>query len=194
MSPRPNSKEDIIAATVRLVAQHGFKAATIREIARAAGVTEGAIYRHFTSKEELCLEIYSRIVTEMAQLKKDIVTGSSGIRDKLREWVRISYDFFDRYPDGFTFILLTTHNFPENEQEIISRQGKIFLEMIQQAVAAGELRPIRPELALSHFSGILLNVPRLINEGVLAPPASQYLDEVTMAIWKIFDLQNLERE
>ena len=187
MSPRPSSKDDIIAATVRLVAQNGVKAATIRQIARAAGVTEGAIYRHYVSKEELCLEIYSQIVTEMANMKQRIAANHAPIREKIREWTRISYEFFDHHPEGFTFILLTTHNFPENKRELTVRQGRIFMEMIKSAVAAGEIKPIAPELALSHFTGVMLNVPRLINEGLLEGPASRYFDAVADAVWNILN-------
>ena len=32
----------------------------------------------------------------------------------------------------------------------------------------------------------MLNVPRLINEGVLAGPATRYTDEVVGAIWRMF--------
>ncbi len=187
MSPRRSRKDDIIAATVRLVAQNGVKAATIREIARAAGVTEGAIYRHYVSKEELCLEIYSQIVTEMANMKQRIAANDAPIREKIREWIQISYEFFDHHPEGFTFILLTTHNFPENKREITVRQGRIFMEMIKSAVATEEIKPIAPELALSHFTGVMLNVPRLINEGLLEGPASRYFEAVADAVWNILD-------
>ena len=50
------------------------------------------------------------------------------------------------------------------------------------------MQPTHSELALSHFSGILLNVPRLINEGSLPRPALQYTDEVKRAIYRVFDL------
>jgi hypothetical protein len=41
-----------------------------------------------------------------------------------------------------------------------------------------------PELALSHFTGLMLNVPRLINEGTLEGPASRYVDDVADAVWR----------
>jgi hypothetical protein len=41
-----------------------------------------------------------------------------------------------------------------------------------------------PKLAYSHFSGIMLSVPRLIHEGVLRGPALSYLDEASEAVWR----------
>ena len=40
-----------------------------------------------------------------------------------------------------------------------------------------------------HSSNVMLNVPRLINEGALKGPASSYTDEVFGAIWRIFDME-----
>ena len=60
------------------------------------------------------------------------------------------------------------------------------MKMIIRAQEAGEIRAIDPQLALSHFSGLLLNVPRLISEGTLEGPAARYIDEVAQAAWRIF--------
>ena len=51
---RKNRRQEIVAATVRLVARQGVTGASIRQIASEAGVTEGALYRHFENKDDLC--------------------------------------------------------------------------------------------------------------------------------------------
>ena len=51
---RQNRRADLIAAVIHLVAHKGVKSATVRQIAEEAGVTEGAVYRHFSSKKDLC--------------------------------------------------------------------------------------------------------------------------------------------
>jgi hypothetical protein len=57
--------------------------------------------------------------------------------------------------------------------------------MITKAIQAGDVRPMEPNVALSHFAGVLLNVPRLINEGALKGPASAYTEEVSDVAWRI---------
>jgi AcrR family transcriptional regulator len=184
---RQNKKQDLIDATVRLVAKNGVRGTTVRSIAREAGVTEAALYRHYASKAELCLDVYTRIVTDMIRAKEAIAFSDAPVRDKLREWVRVSYEFFDRHADAFTFVLLTPHDFSEAEREVPTRQGEIFVEMVKQAQAEGQIRPVAAELALSHFSGVMLSVSRLINEGVLDGPASKYTDDVADAIWRMLE-------
>ena len=186
-SKRQNKKQDLIDAAVRLVAKNGVRGTTVRSITQEAGVTEAALYRHYASKAELCLDIYTRIVTDMIRAKEAIASGDAPVRDQLHEWVRVSYESFDRHADAFTFVFLTPHEFTETERQIATLQGLIFTDLVERAQASGQLRRMPPELALSHFTGVMLNVPRLINEGSLEGPASRYADDVSAAIWRILE-------
>ena len=186
---RKNKRKEIIAATISLVAKHGVSGSSVRLIAEEAGVTEGALYRHFASKEDLCHQAYCQIVAEMAVEKENILESKLSFAAKTREWVRVSYGYFDRFPDAFTFVILTVHDFPDSLSEITTRQGRLLKAMIISAVAEDELPPLIPELAVSHFTGVMLNVPRLINEGLLDKPASQYTEDVVAAIYRVFDIR-----
>ena len=184
---RKSRKSDILAATIRLVAQKGVNGSTIRQIAAEAGVTEGAVYRHFDSKADLCHTAYCSIVEEMAAEKEQILKTDAPVAEKLADWVRVSYEYFDRYPEAFAYVLLTEHDFSPEQRAITRRQGRILMTLIEEATTTGSLKPIKPAIALSHFSGVMLNVPRLISEAVLEPPASQYVDEVVATIRKMFE-------
>ena len=50
-------RESIIKAARPLFAQYGFQGASIRKIAKAAGVSEALLYQHFPGKDELYREI-----------------------------------------------------------------------------------------------------------------------------------------
>jgi AcrR family transcriptional regulator len=53
---RPNAREALLAAAVAEFASKGYESATVAGIAARAGVTTGALYSHFNSKQELLLE------------------------------------------------------------------------------------------------------------------------------------------
>jgi AcrR family transcriptional regulator len=65
MSPRPLTREEsqartrtrLLKAAVKVFLRDGFHAASIGQIARAAGYTTGAVYSNFESKEELCIAV-----------------------------------------------------------------------------------------------------------------------------------------
>ena len=57
----------LIAAARPLFAQRGYSAVGTEEIARAAGVTRGALYHHFGGKRELFEAVYEQIEIELAE-------------------------------------------------------------------------------------------------------------------------------
>ncbi len=181
---RKNKKQEIVSATVRLVARQGVNGTSIRQIATAAGVTEGALYRHFKGKDDLCQQAYFAIVADMASRKEKIAASDLPTEEKICEWIRVSYDYYDQFPDAFAYVFFTDHDFPESWREITTRQSRIFRHIIEQIQPA----PPNAELLLSHFMGVLLNVPRLIMQGALPRPALGYTDEVATAIYRIFEL------
>lgn len=48
-----NTQQRIFEAAVELFHQKGYAGATVREIARMAGIKESSVYNHYTSKEEI---------------------------------------------------------------------------------------------------------------------------------------------
>ena len=59
-SDRGDSRERIVAAAVRVFARKGFQRASLDEIAADAGLTKGAIYWHFRSKNDLFFSLLER--------------------------------------------------------------------------------------------------------------------------------------
>jgi len=54
-----STKEKIFDAAIDLFANKGFKGTSVREIANATGLTEGAIYRHFSGKDEILEQVFT---------------------------------------------------------------------------------------------------------------------------------------
>jgi AcrR family transcriptional regulator len=65
-SPQRASDETrarILGAAERLFAEQGFSLVSMPAIAKASGITAGAIYRHFAGKDDLFFEVVARTVT-----------------------------------------------------------------------------------------------------------------------------------
>jgi AcrR family transcriptional regulator len=54
---RAATRGELLAAAERLIAERGFEAASLSDIASAAGVSKGAVYHYFPSKDELLLAL-----------------------------------------------------------------------------------------------------------------------------------------
>ncbi|HZP44208.1 MAG TPA: TetR/AcrR family transcriptional regulator [Candidatus Binataceae bacterium] len=73
-SPRPdNRRELLLDAAARLFSDEGFHAASMRDIAKAAGMLSGSIYYHFESKEELLLAIYEEGARRLAEAVENAI-------------------------------------------------------------------------------------------------------------------------
>ncbi|MDO9557707.1 MAG: helix-turn-helix domain-containing protein [Coriobacteriia bacterium] len=76
----PGRKGEILDAAVAIFADKGYDAGSMREIAERVGVTEPALYRHFTSKEDLFLALIAgvgtRVQTEVGPLLDSATPGN----------------------------------------------------------------------------------------------------------------------
>jgi AcrR family transcriptional regulator len=175
------SRDAITASAIHLVVEGGARNTTIKAISARMDVNEAALYRHFKSKEEILSSAYIAIVAEMAEQKRHLAKSTLSFAELVREWIALTYDYFDANPDAFAYVLLVPPSAVAGA-EISRVQGKLFLSLLRRALRKGEIAAISPKLAYSHFSGIMLNIPRLIYEGALRGPARAYVDDAAHAV------------
>jgi TetR/AcrR family transcriptional repressor of nem operon len=60
--PKPNVRDEILAAGVDTLHRQGFNATSVQDITDAAGVPKGSFYNHFESKEALGAEVVQRFM------------------------------------------------------------------------------------------------------------------------------------
>lgn len=81
-------RRDILEATWRVIAQQGIEAATIREIAKEAGFSNGVLSHYFTNKEDILISAHKlafQRVYERAAAANEGATGIAAVRTALYE-------------------------------------------------------------------------------------------------------------
>ena len=90
------TRENIVAAAIRVFAEKGFSGASLSDIAGEAGVTRGAIYWHFKNKEMLFEELLQRMDSYHVHLvergRGEAGTPQGILRNVLRELIRRQID------------------------------------------------------------------------------------------------------
>jgi AcrR family transcriptional regulator len=94
MTKAEETKLRILDAALELFRRDGFDAATMREIAVKANVATGAAYYYFPSKEALVMAFYQRACDEMQPRIAEALTGVAGLKDRLREVIRVKLEYF----------------------------------------------------------------------------------------------------
>src|SRR5260370_7122915 len=79
------TRERLVRAALELFTAQGYHETTTPQIAKKAGVAEGTIYRHFTSKQHCFNELYRAAARWAGQLVKDVDALKVGPRETLPE-------------------------------------------------------------------------------------------------------------
>ena len=89
------TRDAILDATDRLLAQQGYKKMTIDDLAEEVGIGKGSIYLHFSSKEEIALSHIDRIIDRLKENLKAIAEKQISVEERLRDMLveRVIYRF-----------------------------------------------------------------------------------------------------
>jgi AcrR family transcriptional regulator len=93
------TREEILAAAARIMRTEGYARATTKEIARAAGYSEAALYKHFEDKTEIFLRVLDEQLPGLPALLTRLEAGSGDLRGNLEELVVTAVRFYaDSFP------------------------------------------------------------------------------------------------
>jgi AcrR family transcriptional regulator len=81
---RQRTRERLIAAAREIIAQKGFQAATLDEIAARAGLTKGAVYDNFDSKDQLFMAVVLQASQDRLERFAWPTDRSGSVEDRLR--------------------------------------------------------------------------------------------------------------
>jgi AcrR family transcriptional regulator len=182
---------DIAAARF---AQNGYSATSIAEICEHAGVSKGAFYYHFTSKQAIFLALLDRWMNELESAFNNATQGPEPMPVKLTNMAKMMRTILqDEHAQVAMFLEFWTQASRDNAvwQATIAPYRKFqtyFAALIEQGIEEGSLAPIDPEagaqVIISLASGLLL-------QGLLDPDGADW-GQVSQASIRIL-LDGLER-
>lgn len=131
------TRQKLLRAALELFTNEGFLASTTPLIAERAGVAEGTIYRHFTSKEHLLNEVYRGTQRWATGVVKEVDADRSlKAPERLSRIARRFVDTAERDPAGARMLLRQRDGkFLDPPSRDAARE---FRESVQQIVAAGK--------------------------------------------------------
>jgi len=155
-----NLRPALLRAAVRLIAQSGPGGFTLREVARRAGVSHNAPYRHFRNKEELLAEVAAQGFEEMRAAMLEAAEMEASALGRLRRsgWAYVAFAL--RRKEHFT-VMFETPLEKTDHPEMAEAAGRAFqtlVDFVKQCQEEGALPPVDGErvalLAWSQVHGI----------------------------------------
>lgn len=103
LTARERQKSDrrslLLAAAAQLMAERGYQAVRLEDIGAAAGVSGPAIYRHFSGKEALLVELLVGVSRRLLDGARAVVAAATGPADALDGLIEFHLDFALGEPD-----------------------------------------------------------------------------------------------
>jgi len=178
--PRPSAKHRIQAAALGLFARKGVAQTSIRDIAAAAGVSEGALYRHFPGKDQMVSAMFAERYAELARTLEQLA-GSGPFVARLTGLIRGLCDLHDREPDAFNFMLVVQH---EQLPRYDNREGSpvdALRRLILGGIADGSLPEQNPDLATALVFGIVVQTATFKLYGRITRPMTELAPDLSAA-------------
>lgn len=164
MTPRPDvseeRKDQILEAATRVFTQRGFDEARMDDIVAEAGLSKGALYWYFESKEALITAIVDRVFDWESAHMREIIASDETAPRKIEALIEITVQDLGKMkplmPILFEFWSLSLRK--ESVNQAIKRYYQRFLDLIepviQQGIAAGDFRPMNVSRAAITFGAV----------------------------------------
>jgi AcrR family transcriptional regulator len=154
--------DEVLDAALDLFIEKGFAATRVEDIARRAGLSKGAVYLYFPSKEAILEALVRRAVVPIADTA---VTAMENSRGTPREAFMMLFNMMSqRLGDPRVLavpklIIREVGAFPElaamYRREVIDRGLSILVGIVRRGVESGVFRPVDPELAARSVIGAI---------------------------------------
>lgn len=150
------AKARLERAALTLFARKGVDGVSTREIAAAAGLSEGSIYKNFVSKDALAESLFEAIHVRLYALVRTAIAESTGFSDAVEKVVHAYCEAADA--DRALFEYHLTHMFRFGQ---VDRPGRpdpttLVAERIAQAMKDGDCTVGDPEIKAAAGLGVVL--------------------------------------
>lgn len=169
------TRAKLVRAAEEVVAEQGYAAASVAEIARRAGTATGTLYRHFASKGELFAYVFRDAAERQLEAMRAAAAGQSRYVDKLQAALeQYALDALANRRLSWALVYEPVDAIVDAERLAYRRRYcDQMAGLIQAAVNAGELAPQPAGVSAAGVVGALAEA--LVSP--LSPVGARELDE-----------------
>jgi len=161
-------REQILQTAVSLFSQRGFSGTTTKEIAKAAGVSEAMVFRHFSSKDELYGAILESKTckggTEPFPWEASDLRRAIEEKDDYAFFYNLALHAMNQHHSDVGFMRLLFYSALEEHEladrffsEFISRIYVFIGDYVETRQRDGAMREINPRIVVRAFMGMLIH-------------------------------------
>jgi AcrR family transcriptional regulator len=156
---------ELLCAARRVFAEKGFHAATVDDIASAAGVAKGTVYLYYRSKQEVYWGALEHGITELHNGIQARLAAEETPENKVRAFIEIKIRYFELNRDFFRIYFSELGSgfshpaqMPPQFEQMYLRQARMLEAILQQGVESGSIRQIRTDTAAVAISDLIRGI------------------------------------
>lgn len=138
------TRKELLDAALELFGRQGYSGTSVQEITDRAGVTKGAFYHHFESKEDVLLVIHDEFVDYQLAAMERVLAEHDDPAVQIVELFREFLESVERYQANVTiFFQERRYLTGERFEHVIAKRDafdRMFLDVIEQGVKKGAFR------------------------------------------------------
>jgi AcrR family transcriptional regulator len=184
-----NTRSRILKAALRLFARQGYDATTTRDLATAAGVAEGTLFRHFANKKAILTEVatagWIEILTDLLTELSEMGSYKAVAQVMRRRMLHLQHN-----SDLLRVCFIEAQYHPELREriqsEVIEKMTDVAEVFFQTAMEKGIYRPMNPKIVAQVFLGMFA-IAGFSNQTIIDPQGSPHaIQEMAEGIADIF--------
>jgi AcrR family transcriptional regulator len=140
------TREALLTAALELFERNGFDATGVNEIVQTAGVTKGAFYHHFTSKDDLLQLFHDRFLDALLAQTEEALQQSTSPSEQLRRLIHANVGNSEQYKAEITVFFNEYRRLSETTFAAIKakrdRYEQAVADVIARGIEQGDFRPL----------------------------------------------------
>lgn len=151
------TRQKIFDTAMSLFAKKGYDKVTVDDICEKVGVTKGAFYNHFKSKDQIILEEFMRMDEHYLKVAQDI-SGLESSREKLRVFNREAIKLMSDL--GATMLKVVYHSqiAPNMKRPYLTNSRRSLYRITNQLIREGQERgEVRSDLQSEEMASMFIN-------------------------------------
>lgn len=179
---RPVEKRKFIEeGVVRVVAEKGLRGTTIQDIAEAANVSPGLLYRYWKNRDDLAGEVYRTHSLALLGQLSILAASEHDVPSRLRVMLDAFLHYADEHPILLKFLLLSQHDLSHNLSP--GQNVHAFVRrLVQEGMAEGSLAEMDVNVAASMLLGLVLQPAIASIYGQVSNPVLEHVPAIMRAI------------
>jgi AcrR family transcriptional regulator len=178
-----DTRDRIEKAAIRLFVEKGVAETSVRDIARAVDISEGALYRHFVSKDELVWAAFEHHYVEFAARLDALAQAQTTAHGKLAAMIRGFCHAHDEDPTLFRFLLFVQHGQLNKLAPGTPNPVDAVRTVLERGIASKEIPDQHPDIATALVFGIVLQPVTFAAYGRLPSTMGPMSDRLVTAAW-----------